>query len=456
MSTIDGASLEKAALLKRATAALLRWRGFESLQHRDYRWLWLSSMLGFLAMNMQQVARGWLVYDMTGSAMALAWVMVSMALPMSVFSLIGGAITDRVPKRNLLGMTMVASLLVTSVVTLLIHAGLIEFWHLMVAGVTNGIVISFQMPARYSFVPQLVGEERLINAISLSNAGMNLSRVLAPALAGLLITVVGVAGVFDVMVALYFLGAVSVLFMHHRGEATQESHGGLMSDIVDGVTYVRRNTLVLALLTMAFIPLLFGFPYMLLLPAFAVEALSLDANGLGLLMAITGIGAIVGSMVVAYLGNFNRMGLVFMGAAALWGVALMAFSQSPNLVIAVLPLALTGLANAVYMSLNLSLIQMHAEPHMRGRVMSIFMWTFSLMPLGLIPVSFVAEWVGTPTAFLGSGLLLILTTTAMFALVPSIRRLGPIVKDEYGNGWHGGGTRSPSESTGGEVSVPRR
>ena len=408
-------------------AGVFRSQTFESLQVRDYRWLWLSSMGAFIPMQMQMVARGWLVYDLTSSPMALAWVMVSMALPMSIFSLIGGAITDRVSKRDLLGASLIASATVTFGIALLIHLGLISFSHLLLAGFLNGIVLSFQMPGRFSFIPQIVGEERLVNANALLNAGMNLSRIMSPALAGVLIGVIGTAIVFDIMALCYVLGAGSVFMMHHRGEPTARSGHSVAFDVKEGLKYVRGNTVVLALLVLAFLPLLFGFPYMMLLPAFAVDALGLGSGGLGVLFAISGLGAIAGSLLVAYLGNFRHLGLLLFVAAILWGVTLALFSQSTSLVMAALPLALIGLASAVFMSINLSLIQMYAVPEMRGRVMSIFMWNFSLIPLGLLPVSFVAEIVGTPIAFLGSAILLLLSATALFLFITPLRHLRSVI-----------------------------
>ena len=412
---------------KRGLARVFGSQTFESLQVRDFRWLWLSSMGGFIAMQMQMIARGWLVYELTSSTMALAWVMVSMALPMSVSSLIGGAITDRVSKRNLLGATLIASAIITMWVAILIHLGLISFWHLLLAGFLNGIVLSFQMPGRFSFIPQIVGEERLVNANALLNAGMNLSRVLAPALAGVLIGVIGTAIVFDIMALCYVLGAGSVFMMHNRGDPISRSGQSVAFDVKEGLKYVRGNTVVLALLVMAFLPLLFGFPYMMLMPAFAVDALGLGSSGLGVLFAISGLGAIVGALVVAYLGNFRHLGILFFVAAIAWGVTLALFSQSTSLVMAALPLGLLGLASAVYMSINLSMIQMYAVPEMRGRVMSIFMWTFSMMPLGLLPLSFAAEIAGTPIAFLGSAILLVVCATLLFLLIPPLRHLRPVI-----------------------------
>ncbi|MDA0988759.1 MAG: MFS transporter, partial [Chloroflexi bacterium] len=256
-------------------AGVFHSRTFESLGVRDFRWLWLSSMAAFIAMQMQMVARGWLVYELTSSTMALAWVMVSLALPMSIFSLIGGAITDRVSKRGLLGASLIASATVTLAVAILIHLGQVAFWHLLLAGFLNGIVLSFQMPGRFSFIPQIVGDERLVNANALLNTGMNLSRILSPALAGVLIGVIGTASVYDIMALCYLLGAGAVFMMHHRGQPTGRSGHGVAFDVKEGLKYVRGNTVVMALLVVAFLPVLFGFPYMMLLPAFSVDALGL-------------------------------------------------------------------------------------------------------------------------------------------------------------------------------------
>ncbi|MBI2856667.1 MAG: MFS transporter [Chloroflexi bacterium] len=409
--------------------AFLHSRTLESLEVRDFRWLWISSMAAFVAMQMQMVARGWLVYDLTESPMALAWVMASMALPMSVFSLVGGAIMDRVPKRNLLGWSLLGSATITVAVAVLIHKEQIAFWHLLVAGVLNGAVISVQMPGRYSFISQLVGDSRLVNANALLNAGMNLSRIASPALAGVLIGVIGTAGVYDIMVVCYIFGALAVFVMRHRGEPVGRSIHSVAYDVREGLVYVRGNKVVLALLVMSFVPMLFGLPYIMLLPAFAVEALDVGADGLGILMAITGVGAILGSLMVAYLGNFRYLGLLFFVSVVFWGITLAGLSQATGLLVAVMPLMMIGMASAVFMSINISLIQVYTASDMRGRVMGISMWTFSMMPVGLIPVSLVAEMAGTSTAYLGSAVMLMVTSMALFMVIPALRQLRPIVDD---------------------------
>lgn len=376
-----------------------------------------------MAMQMQMVARGWLIYDMTGSALALAAVMASMGVPMTVFSLVGGAVTDRVSKRKLLGWTMVASAVITLGIAVLIHTGEVALWHLMLSGFFNGLVLAFQMPGRFSFVPQVVGEERLVNAVALNASSMNMTRVVAPAIAGGLIGVVGTAFVFDLMVVCYILGAFCVFVMRNPGAPIGRTHRTtVVADIKEGLRYVQRNTLVMALLSMAFISVLFGLPYQMLMPAFAGEALHVGAFGLGLLMATVGIGAVLGSLIIATVGNSRHMVRLLLGSAVLWGGMIGVFSQTTYVAIALVPLVVAGLASAVFMAINVSMIQFHSAPEMRGRVMSMFMWSFGFMPLGLIPMSIVADTVGVAEAFLGSGVLLIIATGVVFLLAPPLRR----------------------------------
>ena len=399
-------------------------RTFDALRVRDFRLLWLSSLAGFMAMQMQMIARGWLIFDLTSSPMALALVMLSMGIPMTTFSLVGGAVTDRVSKRALLGWTLVASATITVIIAVLIHTGLIQFWHLLISGFVNGIVLSFQMPGRFSFIAEVVGEDRLVNATALNTASTNITRILAPALAGVMIGFIGTAGVFDLAVASYLLGALSVFLMRNRGEPGRDTRRTTITgDMRVGLRYVASNRTIRWLLILAFATLALGMPYQLLMPAFSSDVLELGPRGFGVLMATVGVGAIAGSLIVASRTHTGHTSATLFGAVILWGVGITAFSLAPNLALALIALLIAGLASAVFMTINMSLMQLHSDPELRGRVMSIFMLTFGLMPIGAVPLSAAASEFGLRAAYLGAGVLLIGVTAALFALAPPLRSL---------------------------------
>ncbi|MFW6126158.1 MAG: MFS transporter [Chloroflexota bacterium] len=396
---------------------------FTSLHNRNYRWLWLSTIAFFGGIQMQVVARGWLVYELTSSPFALGMVSAAFGLPLLLFSLLGGAVADRVAKRNLIILSQVGNSAVTLAIAVLITTGNIEFWHLVGAAAATGIGFIFIAPGRMALISELVTPRELLNAIALSSSGTNLTRVVAPAVAGALLAVIGTAGVYYVMVAMYL---ASVFFMSRipRGAAPAARPGvSLWGGIAEGLRYLRHSPVMITLLLMAFIPIVFGMPYANLMPVFAVDVLDVGEAGLGLLMSMTGVGALMGSLGVASLGDFRRKGLLLIGVGLLFGVALAIFGLSHIYGLSLFILVVVGLSNAAYMTLNNTMVQSSAPLEVRGRVMAIFMVTFALMPLGTLPIGYVAEAIGPTFAITGGAVLVLIFILAVAVLRPAVRRL---------------------------------
>ena len=396
---------------------------FASLRNRHYRWLWLSSIAFFGGMQMQIVANSWLVYELTNSAFALGMVSAAVGLPLLLFSLLGGAVTDRAAKRNLIILSQSANGAMTLVIAVLVGTGNIQFWHLIVAAVVMGTGFIFIAPGRMALISELVTPKELLNAIALSSSGTNLTRIVAPAVAGALLAIIGTAGVYYLVVAFYL---VSVVFMSRipRGVAPAARPGvSIWGGIAEGLRYLRHSPVMITLLTMAFIPIVFGMPYQSLMPVFAVDVLSVGETGLGLLMSMTGVGALMGSLGVASLGDFRRKGVLLIGVGLLFGIGLAIFGLSHIYALSLCILVVVGLSNAAYMTLNNTMVQSSAPLEVRGRVMAIFMVTFALMPLGTLPIGYVAEAVGPTYAVSGGAVLVLIFILAVAVLRPAVRRL---------------------------------
>lgn len=409
-----------------------RVRMFTSLTHRDFRFLWLGNLAATFAMQMQIIARGWLIYDMTGSAVSLAWVTLSFAAPMVLFSLFGGVAADRMTKKWLLAGAQTLNFVATSIMAVLVMSEVITFWHFLGFGAINGTILAISMPARQSMVPEIVGEERLVNAIALNSASMNLSRILGPATAGGIIAVVaggdtssffGVGVVFSVNALLYLLSVLSLLMLRHEGRSTMESNNSISRDVTDAFRYIFDDRLLRGLVLLTFIPLLFGMPIQALMPVFNEEVLSGGPEDLGLLLSAMGGGAITGSLLLARLGDAGRKGRALLGLAMAWSVFLALFALSPGMPTALCLIGVVGLASSTFMSLNMSLVQLAVTPEMRGRVMSVIMMSFGLMPLGAVPISFVADHLGIAMALIVSAVALLITTLAVAAAIPEIRHI---------------------------------
>ena len=397
---------------------------FDSLQHRDFRWILLGSFASFMGLNMQMITRSWLVLRLADdSPLALALVMMSFAAPMMFMSPIGGALADRIPRKRLIMLSQGGNAAMTVLLATLDITGVVAFWHIFVIGLVNGSMMAFNMPSRMAIISDIVPEDRLMNAISLNNSGMNLTRVVGPALAGVLIIFIETAGVFYLVGGIYIFSMLSVATIRTGTKAAASSRKGMTGDIREALSYATGNPTLLGLIIMAFIPVLFGFSYYALLPAWAREALNVQSDGLGFLMMLMGVGALVGTLILASMRQLKRRGAFLLAACVAWGVALAVFSQITSYALAVPLLLFIGLVSSVFMSLNMTLMQLHTAPEMRGRVMSIGMMTFGLMPLSALPFGALAESIGTPDALALSGLLLAGFTLLFTIGYPSFRRI---------------------------------
>ncbi len=381
-------------------------------------------MTSFTAMNMQMVARVWLVLLLTdNSPLAVALVTMSFAAPVMFVSIIAGALADRIPRRRLVILGQSANALVTLAIATLDLTGLVAFWHLMVAGVINGSLMALNMPSRQALVSEIVPEDRLMNGIALQNSAMNATRIAGPAVAGFLILYIDTWGVFYLVAAIYGISVLAVTPMQAGREVTSRSGKGMTGDVKAGFAYALGDPVLRSLILMAFIPVMFGFSYYVLMPAWAREALNVASDDLGVLMMTMGIGALAGSLLVAGLKTMQSRGLMLLGCCLVWGLSLAAFAQTTSYAVALPLLLIVGLASSVFMSLNMTLLQMHANPEMRGRVMSIAMMTFGMMPLSAVPFGIVAEQTGTPFALMLSGLLLVGLTVVAGIASPTFRRI---------------------------------
>lgn len=398
---------------------------FASLKNRHYRWFWLGMLASFVGIHLQLVARNWLVYEMTGSALSLGIVIAAWGLPILLLSLYGGAIADRVNKRDLLIWTQVGNGVITLIIAVLITTDAIRLWHLILAAVVTGIIFAFHVPARLAIIPELVRKREVLNAIALNATGMNLSRFLGFAIGGLLLGVesIGVAGVYYIVVAAFFVSA-ALLFMLPRLEAVRKRvTTSIRADLMEGLRYIHHNNITRALLAMAFVSIGFGLPYMNIMPVFAVDVFDVGESGLGFLLGATGLGAIIGSLIIARLGDYKRKGLLLLGLAFGFGVSVALFAFSHPYPLALALLVAVGLLGTGYLAVNNTLIQGIVPHRMLGRVMSIYVMTFSLMPLGTLPMGAITDKIGAPMAIGAGGIIVALFTVAMAMLLPGLRRL---------------------------------
>ena len=397
---------------------------------RNFVWLWIGSLGSSFAMNMQIIARGWLVYTLTSSAIDLAWVTMSFMLPTVLFSLYGGVLADRLQKKKVIVWAQALNCLATLIMAVIIFSEQVAFWDFIYFGFFNGTILALSMPARQAFVPELIEEKLVFAAMGLNTAGWNLARIIGPAFAGLLIALIaegdktshyGVGIVYVVIAALYFISAATMLLIDKSGRVKRDSKGSAWEDMREGVTYVLANPPVFGLIVLSIIPFLFGMPLNTLLPAFNEEILGGHADDLGFLVSSMGVGAIIGSFMMATMGDLKRKGAWLIITCVGWGAVTSAFGMSESYVLAVAMIAVVGWFSSWNMSMNRGMMQMQVDNHMRGRVMSIDMMSHGLMPLGVFPISWIAENYDVGTALVVSGSIFIALTLLSVWFIPSVR-----------------------------------
>lgn len=402
---------------------------FESLQVRDFRVLWFGFLGSWMAMQMQQVARGYLAYKLTGNALSLGIVTLAMGLPRIFLSPLGGVVADRFPKRTVLLWTQAALGFTALFAAVLVATHVITLTWLFVIGLIQGTAFALNMPARQAYLPQIVGKgNQLANAIALNTAGMNLMRVVGPAIAGVMIAIpfINVAGVYFVFAACYVWVWWSVFRVENPG-IVAGARRNVRSSLVDGFAYIRRHRILVVLMSLGFVPLAIGMPYTSLMPVVALGSLHIGSTGLGLLLTVAGVGALTGTLLIAYLSSFERKGMLQLMLGVLFGAALFGFAFSVfehQLFIALPFLFVTGMAGDSYMALNSTLIMMNTDEAVYGRVMGVYMVSQSIRPLTVLPISAIADAIGTPLTLMFSGVTCFSFVGSLSVLLPSYRHMG--------------------------------
>ncbi len=400
---------------------------FRSLKNPVYR-LYYAAMVGQWApMNMQMMARSLLLKRLTGSPLIVGAMSLANALPLLALSLFGGVIADRVQKKYVLFVGQAASAVVALAVALVMAQGYLtaerpdSWWILMVASVFQGTIMALMMPSRQAILPEIVGEEQLMNAVSLSMLGMNALRILAPGLTGFLIDAFDFKAVYYAMAGLYLMSVVFITMMPLTGTITVGGRGAL-ADIKEGLDYVRHNTTLLLILLFTLITIVLSMPYMFMMPFFAEDVLKVGATGMGVLISTSGIGAIVGSIALASLPNKKR-GLMLLISGVILGVTLTGFSFSNSWYLSLVVIAFVGLAQTGRMTLGNTLLQYYVEEEYRGRVMSLYMMEFGLTSFGTFAAGVLAESVGVQWAVGGFAIVLVFVATLSVVFLPRLRKL---------------------------------
>lgn len=379
---------------------------FDALQNREYRWLWWGGVLVFLASQSQQIARGWLAYELTGTNRGLGGVIFGFGVSSLIAVPMSGVVADRFPKRRILMISHSAMGVAALGIALAVATDRIEYWMLIVASVVQGSGISFLAPARLAMTAELVERRLLTNAIFLSQASIQATRVLGPVVAGVLIAVepVGIDGVYFIGTALTAVSVVTVARLPPappRRASTRSPFG----DMIDGIAYVRRYPELQRLLLIGVLVVMIGFPHITLLPGLIEDDYQLDAWAFGALTAAAAIGAVAASLSLASV-EARRLSPLQLRAGLTFAVSLAVFAVIPVYWPAAVVMVVVGGASSAFQAMNNSQILDTADVEYHGRVQSLIMLAFTGFGLAALPVGFLADAFGIRPVMVAEGVLL--------------------------------------------------
>ncbi len=402
-------------------------RTFSSLRHPVYRLYFLGMLGQFASMNMQIVTGSLLIYRVTGSSALLGTMALTFAVPMIIFSLFGGAIADRMQKKWVLIYSLLFSTAVSFGIAYALMAGIISrensgsAWILIGTSLLQGIIMGILLPARQSIIPEIVSRDQAMNAVALNVLGMNVLRLAAPGVAGFLIDAFDFQAVYLTIGSLNLYAAVFLLFVPHTSRI-EKSGANILGDIRKGLDYLRKDRTILFVLLFNLVVIMLAMPgQQQLLPIFIDDILKVSATAMGLLLSVSGAGALVGSLIMASLSGKKR-GIMLIVTGLISGLSMIGFSFSTSMNLSMMFFIFAGLGQTVGTVCS-ALLQSYTEPRFMGRVMSILMLEWGVVSLfafvaGLMVEALPVQWV------IGSfAIILTFISAVTFIFVPHLRKL---------------------------------
>jgi MFS family permease len=373
-----------------------------ALTYRDFRLLWFGALTSSIGTWMQKVAQAWLIVTLTGSQSAFYLGLDSFVgeLPILLLTLVAGVVADRRDRRHMMLLSQVVQMAVAFTLAALVFAGAIQIWHILTLSCISGCAQAFGGPAYQSLVPTLVGKEHLPNAIALNSIQFNLARIIGPLVAGAALATFGMVICFG-MNGISFLFVIAAILGLRNVHVPPASTVSLVSQMKDGLRYVHASPNLRTLTMLGFIAAFLGLPLLTFLPIVAKDVFQQDVGLYTRMMTTSGIGAVCGALIVAWLGKHRHMGRLLLGLLSAFGVAMTAFALSREVWLSTSILFFTGALLVMCFSLTNSLVQLIAPPELRGRVVSIYMVAFrGGSPLGGLASGWLITQVGSAPAML--------------------------------------------------------
>jgi MFS family permease len=404
-------------------------RTFDSLKSPHFRLYFVNNILGQAAMHMQALARPLLVYEVTGSTAMLGISAVVGSIPLILLSPIGGTLADRFKKKYIVLCGQMWSVVLAATLAILLTLGYLEqghpasWWILVGACLLDGVGAGLAGPSFQAMVREIVGADKVMNAMSLNSLGMNVLRIVVPLVTGLLIEAYSFTVVFYIMAGIILLGTVFIGLI--PATAPQLTHGTAKqawADIAAGFRYIKNEPSLFLVLLLLLIVVLLSMPLGVLMPVFADDVLKVGADGLGKLQSAAGIGATIISVILASMPN-KRRGMILLVASFFVGITMALFSFSSFWYLSLVAIFFMGIADTIRMTLGNTLLLYYARHEYWGRVVSVQAMIFGLSGIGALLASLMAEKVNVQWVTGGFAVALIVVSVALTAFTPRLRKL---------------------------------
>jgi MFS family permease len=394
-----------------------------ALRHRNFRLFFAGQIISLIGTWMQTVAQSWLVYRLTGSAALLGSVNFAGQIPVFLLSPVGGVVADRYSRHRIVIATQIASMLLALALAALTLSGVIQVWEIFVLSAMLGTVNAFDIPARQSFLVEMTSREDLINAIALNSSAFNGARIAGPAVAGILVGLVGEGWCFFINGLSYIAVIAGLLRMTVTRVKPRPVEASALGHVIEGFRFVSRTAPIRALLLLIGLVSLAGMPYSVLMPVFADRILHVGPEGLGILMGVSGAGALVGALILAGRQHVRGLGRWVAIAAASFSALLIVFAYSRWFWLSATVLTVIGFSAMIQMGSSNTLIQSMTPDHLRGRVLAAYsMMLMGMAPIGALLEGVLAERIGAP-ATVAAGAVACAIGAAWFAsYLPGIRQ----------------------------------
>jgi predicted MFS family arabinose efflux permease len=383
-------------------------RIFKAFQYRDFRLMWFGACASSIGTWMQIVAQGWLIYRLSHNPRLLALDQVLVGLPLFLFSLFTGVIADRVERRKILLGSQYVQMFSAAVLTVLVATGVVHVWHILCLSFLSGTAQAFGAPAYSALIPTLVEKEDMPNAIALNSIQFNVAVMVGPALAGQALAKLGEQWCFGLNALSFLAPILSLSFIKARFLPVKTAES-MFTSLKEGIRFTRKQGSMEALIVLAFCMTTLGMPMRTYIPVFVKDIFHRGPEAFGNLLALMGLGSIIGSLAIASAGNMRKKGLVALAALMCLGAGISAFALSKSLPVSSVVLVTVGASMmAVFATVN-SLVQLITTNEMRGRVMSVYNFAFrGGMPMGNLLSGWLVPMYSAPVVLGVNGFLLIL------------------------------------------------